>query len=347
MGYLRVFLAICVVLAHLDVNLLLSADHAVETFFVISGFYMSFVLNERYVSSAQNLNFFKKRFIRLLPIYWICCVVGLCLSYFLYKKGLSTIFLFDIELFKKSTFDDYVFLIFSNLFALGEDVSMFLFWNNDISQIQFSLSSFSEQFPMARFYCSPVAWSLGLELSFYLIAPFLLRRKMKTVLVVFCLSLLVKFIVRYYFGLNDGNWTYRFFPSELCCFCLGYFCYKIYKKIKACKARINKKIKYVLFLFLICLSVYKSIYLLTFTLLQIYLVFSIPILFYLCKDDNIDRNIGNLSYIIYLVHPIVICCFSFNNSSVKPLIVILLTILVSLLLYIVIQRPIDRYRTCM
>src|SRR5262249_9741127 len=41
---------------------------AVQSFYVISGFYMALVLGERYSSTRQ---FYISRFLRILPIYWI------------------------------------------------------------------------------------------------------------------------------------------------------------------------------------------------------------------------------------------------------------------------------------
>ncbi|MFZ6693376.1 hypothetical protein [Undibacterium sp. SXout20W] len=66
----------------------------------------------------------------------------------------------------------------------------------------------------------PQAWTLGVELSFYLIAPFILREK-RTMLMLLALSLCVR-VYLLYIGLGEHDpWTYRFFPTELAFFLLG------------------------------------------------------------------------------------------------------------------------------
>lgn len=60
MGILRVFFALCVIAFHCGSSYLLSPELAVECFFVISGFYMSLILNEKYINPSDNLLFIKK-----------------------------------------------------------------------------------------------------------------------------------------------------------------------------------------------------------------------------------------------------------------------------------------------
>src|SRR5262245_24943622 len=69
MGVLRCLLALSVLLVH-DADgwfKLIDGVAAVQCFFVISGFYMALVLNERY---AQLGSFYANRALRLLPTYW-------------------------------------------------------------------------------------------------------------------------------------------------------------------------------------------------------------------------------------------------------------------------------------
>ena len=57
MGYIRIFLAISVVFAHSDPFfkiVFLNGNTAVEIFFMISGFYMAFVLNEVYTPASGS-----------------------------------------------------------------------------------------------------------------------------------------------------------------------------------------------------------------------------------------------------------------------------------------------------
>ena len=345
MGFLRVYLAISVVLSHMGYNLLLPADQAVELFFVISGFYMSFVLNERYNCTSQNVLFYKKRFLRLLPIYWICSLLGLLVAYKISLEGLSSELLFDFNLFKESNFSSYPYLIFSNLFALGEDLALFLHWNIEESQLEFTASTYSENYPMIRFFASPVAWSLGLEFLFYLIAPFFLRRNVKTVGLICIVSLIIKLTIRYYFGLNDGNWTYRFFPSELCCFCLGYFCYRLYTIIEIRRYVIPEKVKYAILTVFVLLSLYHGSYIYMFLTFMLFFMLAVPVLFYVCKHDSFDRRIGDLSYVIYLVHPIVICLFISVDIEIKPILILVATVTMSCLLYQFVERPIEKFRS--
>ena len=75
MGLLRLYLALCVFHDHVNSNaprMFLSSSVAVCIFFIISGFYMSLVINENYKNQNNGIiSFYINRFLRLYPIYII------------------------------------------------------------------------------------------------------------------------------------------------------------------------------------------------------------------------------------------------------------------------------------
>ncbi|RYF62873.1 MAG: acyltransferase, partial [Cytophagaceae bacterium] len=81
MGLLKVLLAALVVFVHagpLPGFPTMGGSLAVQTFYVISGFYMALILNEKYVDQPHAYRLFlTNRVLRLLPIYYV--VVGLTL----------------------------------------------------------------------------------------------------------------------------------------------------------------------------------------------------------------------------------------------------------------------------
>jgi peptidoglycan/LPS O-acetylase OafA/YrhL len=83
-GLLRILLAISVFCAHsrpLGSLRWLSGDLAVESFFVISGFYMQLILSTKYTKERLGntwvWQFYKARYLRLLPVYWVGCLLAL------------------------------------------------------------------------------------------------------------------------------------------------------------------------------------------------------------------------------------------------------------------------------
>src|SRR5208337_4295200 len=78
MGLLRLLLAVSVVLVHTRGCFgfrPLAAAEAVQTFYMISGFYMAMILIEKYRGPDSYRLFLSNRFLRIYPIYWI--TVGL------------------------------------------------------------------------------------------------------------------------------------------------------------------------------------------------------------------------------------------------------------------------------
>ena len=78
MGLLRLLLAVSVVLVHTRGCFgfrPLAAAEAVQTFYMISGFYMAMILTEKYRGPGSYRLFLTNRFLRIYPIYWI--TVGL------------------------------------------------------------------------------------------------------------------------------------------------------------------------------------------------------------------------------------------------------------------------------
>jgi peptidoglycan/LPS O-acetylase OafA/YrhL len=73
MGTLRFILAILVAVGHMQIaGGLFGVGHVIgiKSFFIISGFYMSLILNEKY-RNRPVAAFYTSRLLRLFPLYWI------------------------------------------------------------------------------------------------------------------------------------------------------------------------------------------------------------------------------------------------------------------------------------
>src|ERR1700747_2964117 len=121
MGIIRFLLAISVVIHHcgplFGIYHLIGGQIAVQSFFIISGFYMSLILNEKYVGINNSYRLFiTNRFFRLFPIYWtvllatvlICLGIGLVTKEHVFPK-------FDSYSSVKANFPSFAYLIFTNL----------------------------------------------------------------------------------------------------------------------------------------------------------------------------------------------------------------------------------------
>ena len=92
----------------------MGGEIAVELFFIISGFYMSLILNEKYNTPDKILIFYKNRFLKLFPIYWTVLIFTITLfvvSYFLLEKGSTLEYIY-------SNIDNLGFLVFIFFFLM-------------------------------------------------------------------------------------------------------------------------------------------------------------------------------------------------------------------------------------
>ena len=120
MGILRTLLALSVVLDHLGggaTNQLVGGRLAVQLFYVISGFLISYVLTgtDRYQGATGH--FYANRLLRLFPVY--LAVAALTLA--AHAAGDGSFF----RLYDDLPLSARLFLILSNLFIVGQDWLMF------------------------------------------------------------------------------------------------------------------------------------------------------------------------------------------------------------------------------
>ncbi len=239
-GLIRTLLAISVVLTHscpiCGYNV---ADGmiAVECFFIISGFYMALILNEKYVGPGSTWMFYSNRFLKLYPVYWLVLLLmvviaassagcygakgSFCLQSWL-KHGVQ------LSLFQKT------YLIAANLLLFGQDAAYLVKFNFANGLFSLTTDCWADKWPVPTFLLIPPAWTLGTELLFYCVAPIIVRQKPARLLalVALSLSLRVVFVRAGYYN----TWDYRFFPLQLAFFCAGGYAYTIYRELEGLSA---------------------------------------------------------------------------------------------------------------
>ena len=189
-----------------------------------------------------------------------------------------------------------------------------------------------------------------MEFSFYLIAPFIVRRSVLAIALALAASLALRFLLQFGLGYSGDPWSYRFFPSELAVFLTGVLGYRVYRS----RPKLDRSLLSVFALAILCLgaallinrwhgpSRVASVSFLMLTLA------AIPCLFRATNDQALDRNLGELSYPIYICHFLVIWfldrTMAFGSDLIRGIAIIVMTIFVSSALYWWIDRPIDAWR---
>ncbi|PZO41459.1 MAG: hypothetical protein DCF19_09655 [Pseudanabaena frigida] len=362
MGILRLILALSVLFWHMPNHnfLIFHGGIAVIIFFIISGFYMSLVINDKYSVGLEEKwigKFYSNRVLKLMPVYLVFCFIEFI---WYLKTNNPTVFTHAPDLNLQSR----IVLIFMNLFIVGQDL-----WQTILTQqgyqanippiIGHITNFFGEEAFKQNYLLVGQAWTLGIEIVFYLLAPFIVKSK-KTLIVLAICSLLV----RIFFVMNPEvystpAWLMRFFPSVLLFFILGCFSYQIYKSINAISVRKRNFIGWALIVVVAVFIVsnvvvnhgvfthnpYENYDTLEEWLFYILITVTIPFLFNLTKGSKIDNLIGQLSYPMYVIHGLIIGIVINSTgykTSTQSILIIFWTILFSLALVYCIEKPIDK-----
>jgi len=360
MGVLRVILATAVVIVHSNSffgfkftgNIV-----SVELFFLISGFYMTMILTEKYTGKGSYRLFISNRFLRIYPIYWVVLllvIIALLLRFLFFHSwgGLSPF----IEYFHVLPLGTLFFQLVTNIVIFGQDVVLFLGINPSDGSMYFTKTYFIGNPISNRFMLLPQAWTLSLELMFYLVAPFLVRRSLKLIIGLIISSMAVRIITYYWLGCNHEPWIYKFFPSEIALFLMGALAYRLYLFFRGKKYFNTTNQFLVTTAFLSIVIFYQFIpyntgnntHIINWTIYFLALL-SIPFVFHLSKTSKYDKKIGELSYPIYISQALVFTSISpfatrlgFDRYGGE--INVAATILISYILVRLVSDPIEKIR---
>lgn len=269
---------------------------------------MQLVLSTRYTEAklgrARRAQFYKARYFRLLPIYLLgsVLVVGAALL----GQNSAPLPIWNYVRGRPSTLGNLLFkafLAFTNVTILFQDVTMFLGAHK--GQIEWSANFQRSEAPLRQGLAIPQAWSLGVELSFYLIAPYVLNLRSRWLILGSCCSLAVKVITISTLHLGDP-WTYRFFPFEVGYFLLGSLAFRhrsLFDLERLVPERIGKYCAYPLAIGFAAVRVPVLFATLAY---PIALAFVLPFMFRMTSGLRADRLIGELSYPFYIFHMLAI-----------------------------------------
>ncbi len=317
-GTFRFFLAWCVVYVHLWEKVGYIGVYAVYSFFLLSGYLMARVLNDRYGFDFTGLTRFSiNRFLRIYPSYYFFLILSLSIVYI--KPDIS----FGIS----------SYLIFPDLKQMIYNFSII-----KVTSVQPQLI--------------PTAWSLRVELIFYLLLALIIARNRYI-----CILFLICSIFYYAYLLVEGyalaSKYFTLYASALP-FCIGALAYFYRQELRFIKLT---HAKYIAILFVINLfyanflgDPYKYGY-----FVSIFLGF---LLIHALSCAGLDKNsflmkadklLGDLSYPVFLCHYFVYCLIvSFGLADGMGSRLFFISIIpINLLSYIscaYIEKPINNIR---
>jgi peptidoglycan/LPS O-acetylase OafA/YrhL len=357
MGLLRFMLALAVAAGHAssffgaDIYPLMPGSHAVQIFYMISGFLIALILDGKYADSpAGNWVFYSNRAVKIFVPYLAILVVTVAVWSVVYAVAgnagpLSPFIVED----RTMSFGAWTFALLSNLFLLGMEWSSLLIDRG--GALFFSIFAIEQPPNAIEFNIIVPAWTLSLELTFYLLAPFILRRHILLVAGIALASYLFRFQA-YAHGYRSIALEYRFFPFELSLFLYGALSYRFYVFLKERQSFwpwLSTAITVACVLAAISLPKYfrqhqHQMYFLMGMLL--------PALFDFSNRHRWDKLLGDISYPLYLVHwPICVLGLAVIGTPSAASLGVLspyLAVAVSVGFAVVINRflvyPVDRWR---
>lgn len=349
MGSLRFLLALAVAGGHaasmfgFAATWIMPGSRAVQIFYIISGFLMAMILNGKYADTPRgNWIFYTNRGVKIFAPYLV--ILAVTLATCLLSKVLTGNALLLNPWFTEAgnmTFATWAFAILTNIFIVGQEWGFLLIYR--AGSLFFDLQAF-EHPPMAtQFIVILPAWTLSIELLFYVLAPFILRRNVVLIFIIAYLIYRLRFEA-YSLGFNSEATTYRFFPFEVGLFLWGAVCFKIGTALPSINKQIAAAITVALILTVTFLppDLGKGQHRLYF-----WIGLFLPVLLEFGRRYRWDRSLGELSYPLYLVHwPVgaFLAALLGPGSAIDPILAVLLSIGIALLINRGIVKPLDDWR---
>jgi peptidoglycan/LPS O-acetylase OafA/YrhL len=356
MGLFRLALAWSVLLGHSGGHgffglAFLDRQLAVQCFFIISGFYMALVLNEKYTGPGSYWTFVQQRFLRLYPTYLI-----ILLAILLIDGSVSLVSGTPFGSIQPWSENSHIItpaslaiLSEANLLILGQDMVSLLQFDRATGDLSFFNHTGNPVVSAHYFFLNRPSWSLGVELCFYLIAPFLVCRSAKLQILVLLTSVASRWLLSSLLG-QQTPWNYVFFPSNLCFFLAGSIGYLFYKRYRARIEAAIPSYQWTFFIFALFVVTYnrlpkaEQLYVIMIPLVCL----MVPLLFAATRNNRVDRLIGELSYPFYLIHLHLLwymhILFANRAQWIYAPACVALTMLLSYLFYRFIETKTEHYR---
>ena len=215
-------LALAVVLAHVGrppFYLGFNSMLAVQGFYAISGFLIARVWDLKYSRGLHPVrSFYANRAARIYFMYWAVLFLSVLVGVIVYAMSGDWPWHLSIDAQRWPLL--LIYQIVTNLTLAGSSVAFWLGSANGSLYLTYDYASSPFQV-WTLLFLSP-AWTLELELWFYLLAPFILRLRLPWIAGICAASFALRF-AWYWTGhdINADPWAYRFFPFELGVFLLG------------------------------------------------------------------------------------------------------------------------------
>ncbi|RTL12783.1 MAG: acyltransferase [Neisseriaceae bacterium] len=274
-----------------EINLL--GISAVSIFFIISGYIMAFLVNEK----NADVFFLRKRLIRIYPSYFIACILAIIVQYVVFRvinihANINLLKSLSLIPFKDDTINYYLSVEWSLIYEVAFYV---------LCSIFLSVSN--------KFIYLFVIWFIVLSLCFFIVPNFGI-----------------------YTTLRNSIYTV-YFASYNFLFCFGAFSYYLTTKIKVNINinPIILVLPYVCIVFVINayspLSYIMNVYLIGF--ISIMLFISLTKNKYQINKRNVLIKIGDYSYGIYLSHAVLLnAYYRTNNDGIGTTICFLIVIFI-------------------
>ncbi|MBS2006510.1 MAG: acyltransferase [Cyanobacteria bacterium SZAS TMP-1] len=348
MGTLRLWLALCVLLIHAQTGFYvapLPGSTAVQMFFIISGFYMSLVWDDKFSKAEHPVkSFYKSRFLRIFPAYWLTILLSTLISLAFFPFGKKLCFAMMMAA-GCNPLTQAIFTL-ANVTLLGQDV-LSLFGVDQATGGLVWRDTHITSFLASIYLLVPQGWSLAVEFYFYLSFPFLMRLKKSWFYGLFLALLALELALSS--PAIGKSWVHYFlFPFNLHFFMAGMVSYRLGQKLNV--SRWPRPLLLAIYIAVAALTLsYQYMPLQVegrliafFTIVTL----ALPAMFELTRKNKVDRFIGELSYPVYLLNQLAICLvgpFYFPNPA-DGLKVCVAAILMAVAFYKLFIVRIENYR---
>ena len=356
MGIFRYFLALVVIFCHvggasfqkpLDGN----GGLAVQAFFLISGFYMALIFSKYQLGTekfAKIKNFYFSRFLRIYPIYYITLIIMLTLYHYKLYPLYAHAPAYVLHTMLASTIQKVAYL-FQNLFIFGQSIIRFFIYDPNLKSFVFHPlnDGYPDDFLGSSFTVMGQGWSLSIELTFYLLVPFLFNSSNKLILSLILASVLLRAFLQYsnFYG---SQVMHAFLPLEISIFLLGLMSYRlIYLNLLVLPKRFIEAIGIFLASVIAVYSFYIYHNLVNYTfkywLFVAMTFFAVPFFFHTTRNSKWDRFIGELSYPVYMTHFIAIAILM-KIQHLNVIVTIIIATVMAIVLNYFVTKPMDYFR---